>query len=144
MTRTTRFLLLTLLLAPLAAAAQSDDPQALPAWEQLTPAQRDELVAPLRERWDAKPAERARMLERARRWKAMTPEQRARARHGMARWEHMPPRQRAEARALFHAMRGMAPEQRKAFLAEWRQKTPEQRQAWLEAHPAPPRRPRAD
>ena len=29
--------------------------------------------------------------------------------------------------------------QRKAFLADWKTKTPEQRRAWLEVHPAPVR-----
>ena len=32
--------------------------------------------------------------------------------------------------------------ERKAFLAQWRQMTPEQRRNWLQAHPAPARRDR--
>ena len=83
---------------------------------------------------------RARMVERAQRWKAMPSDQRDHARHGMQRWEEMSPEERVEARALFHAMRGLQKPQRKAFLAEWRQKTPQQRAEWLKAHPAPERR----
>lgn len=137
MTRTARRLLLTLLLAPLGAFAQTEPAVPLAEWDKLSPAQRDMLVAPLRERWNANPGERARMLERARRWQAMPPELRERARHGMSRWEHMPPKQRDEARALFHFMRGQPEAERKAFLAQWRQMTPQQKRDWLSAHPAP-------
>lgn len=141
MNRTIRFTLLALTLWPAFAFAQSR-PAATqyPEWDQLTQTQRDALVAPLRERWNANPDERARMVERAKRWKAMPRDQRDRAGHGMQRWEHMSPEQRVEARALFQAMRGMGKEQRKAFMAEWRQKTPQQRAEWLKAHPAPERR----
>lgn len=108
------------------AQAQSTATQ-YPDWDKLTPAQRDALIAPLRERWNSNPDERVRMVERAQRWKAMPRDQRDRARHGVQRWEHMSPGKRTEARALFHAMRGMDAEQRKAFLADWRQKSPQQR-----------------
>ena len=54
----------------------------------------------------------------------------------------MTPEQRSEARALFHAMRGMDKDQRKAFMAQWRQKTPQQKTDWLKAHPAPEKRER--
>ena len=132
---------LTLALWPAFAFAQAQ-PTATqyPEWDQLTPTQRDALVAPLRERWNSNPDERSRMVERAQRWKTMPRDQRDRARHGMQRWEGMSPEQRGEARALFHAMRGMAKEQRKAFLADWRMKNPQQRADWLKAHPAPERR----
>ena len=140
MTRLILSAALALSLFPAAALAQQPAADApLPAWDQLTRAQRDLLVAPIRERWNAAPAERARMLQRAERWQSLTPEQRQRAHHGMARFEHMNAGQRSHARALFHAMRGMDGEQRKAFLADWKAKTPEQRRAWLEAHPAPAR-----
>lgn len=106
----------------------------LPAWDQLSDAQRQLLVAPLRERWDSRPADRARMLERAQRWQEMTPEQRKRARHGMHRWEKMDPEHRERMRALFSKMRGMDKEERKALRAQWREMTPEQRKAWVEAN----------
>ncbi len=136
-----RSLLLPAMLAPLLAMAQavSPAPAVLPEWDQLSPDQRDVLVAPLRERWNREPAERTRMLERAQRWQSMPAGQRERARHGMHRWEGMPPAQRAQARALFHAMRGMDEVQRKALLAQWRQMTPQQRIEWTSAHPAPQR-----
>ena len=41
---------------------------------------------------------------------------------------------------LARVERGMDKEQRKAFLADWRQKTPQQRAEWLQANPAPERR----
>jgi hypothetical protein len=107
----------------------------LPAWDQLTPAQRELLVAPMRERWDANPAERARMLGHAQRWRTMTPEQRTRARRGLRHWEHMDPERRTEMRALFGKMRTMTPAQRKQLRAQWHAMTPEQRRAWVEANP---------
>lgn len=141
MNRTIRLAVLALALMPAFASAQAREAAAgLPEWDKLTPAQRDALVTPLRERWNANPDERARMIERAQRWKTMPRDQRDRAGHGMKRWEHMSPEQRVEARALFQAMRGLEKEQRKAFLAEWRQKTPQQRADWLKAHPAPTQR----
>ena len=108
---------------------------AMPAWEQLSPAQRELLVAPIRERWNANPDERARMYEHAQGWQSMTPEQRARARHGMHRWERMDPERREQMRALFEKMRAMSPEQRKALRDQWRAMSPEQRRAWVQANP---------
>ena len=140
MNTTIRLATLALLLSPALAFAQAQPAATLPDWDKLSPAQRDALIAPLRERWNSNPGERARMLERAQRWKAMPEEKRDRARHGMQRWEHMSPEKRDEARALFHAMRGMETERRKAVLAAWRQMTPQQRADWLQAHPLPPRR----
>ena len=55
---------------PVAPTAPTATP--LPAWEQLTPAQRETLLAPIRDRWNTQPDERARMLERAQRWQQMT------------------------------------------------------------------------
>jgi hypothetical protein len=110
----------------------------LPAWEQLGAADREALVAPLRDRWNANPEQRARMMQHARRWQSLTPEQRRHARHGMKRWAHMGPEKRARVRALFGEMRNMTPEQRKALRARWKAMTPEERAAWVEAHPAAP------
>ena len=88
-------------------AGQDGKDAPLPAWEQLSAEQRDLLVAPLRERWNANPAERARMYHHAERWHEMTPEQRKHARRGMRHWEHMSPERRAEMKALFQAMKAM-------------------------------------
>lgn len=140
MTRKTRLYLLAVLLWPAFALAQSQ-PAATPypEWSALTEAQRDALVAPVRERWNAHPGERARMIERAQRWQQMSPEQRNRAHHGMQRWEHMSPDKRSEAQALFHATRQLDAEARRDFYAKWRQMSAQQRQDWLKAHPAPSR-----
>ena len=106
----------------------------LPAWEQLSAADREALIAPLRDRWNANPDQRARLMHHARRWQSLTPEQRRHARHGMKRWAHMDPGKRARVRALFGEMRNMTPEQRKALRARWKAMTPEERDAWVEAH----------
>ncbi|TYT23144.1 DUF3106 domain-containing protein [Luteimonas viscosa] len=137
MSSRTLLLVLVLATAPLAAFAQSSAPAApLPSWEQLTPAQRELLLAPVRERWnDSPPGKRQHMLEHAQRWQAMTPEQRRHARHGMKRWRDMPPEKREQARALFEHTRGLPEAERKAMIARWKAMTPEQRKAWVEAHP---------
>lgn len=125
-----------------AQAFASDPPHAtLPAWEDLSPAQRDQLIAPVRERWNAEPAQRARMLQHAKRWRQMTPDQRQHARHGLKRWEHLNPQQRAQMRALFERSRGLPQQQRDELKKRWRQMTPEQRRAWVQAHPPKARQP---
>ena len=136
-----RIALLAVLATFSAAPAFASDPPAatLPAWEQLSAAQREQLIAPVRERWDAEPAQRARMLRHAQRWQQMTPEQRREARHGMRRWEHLNPEQRVQTRALFERMRGLPPGQRSALKQQWKQMTPEQRRAWVQANPPKPR-----
>lgn len=144
-------LLLLLLLPALSANAQQPT-ATLPAWDQLSDAQRTELVAPLRDRWDRMPGERARMLERARRWQAMPPGERMQAERGLHRWERMDPARRAQMQALFEKTRDMPPEQRRAtfvlfrallpldaaqrqaLLQQWRAMTPAQREEWLESH----------
>jgi hypothetical protein len=128
-------LLLALAAGNALAGDQAKPAQPMPAWEQLTPAQRELLVAPIRERWNANPDERARMYEHAQGWQSMTPQQRARARHGMHRWEQMDPERREQMRALFEKMRAMTPEQRKALREQWHAMTAEQRRVWVQANP---------
>ena len=146
MHRILTLVLLALALLPAAAFAQQVAPAAaLPAWEQLSDAQREQLIAPIRDRWNSAPAsDRSRMLERAKRWQAMPPEARQRARHGFKRFEGMKPEQREQARALFHAMRGMDAAQRKGFLEKWKAMSAEQRRAWVDSHPAPRHPPHPD
>ena len=120
---------------PTAPEAQAQAPAALPDWEHLTPAQREVLLAPLRERWNANPSERARLMAHAQRWRSMPPEERKRAHRGMHRWERMDPEHRREMRALFARMRQLSPEARKALRGQWRAMTPQQRRAWVDAHP---------
>lgn len=140
---TRRFAILLLaasaLTAPILALAQDAKPDTLPAWDQLTPAQRELLIAPVRDRWNREPERRPQLLEFAKRWQSMPPPQRDRARHGMQRWEAMTPEQRDQARALFHAMRGMDKDARRAFMDKWRQMTPQQQADWVRTHPAPAR-----
>lgn len=135
-----RALALWALLAASAPVLAADPAAPLPAWEQLSATQREQLIAPVRERWNAEPAQRARMLNHAQRWQQMTPEQRQRAHRGMKRWEHMNPEQRGQTRALFSKMRTLEPEQRLELKAKWRAMTPEQRKAWVQANPPPPSR----
>ena len=123
------------LVAAQSAFAATPENTTLPAWEQLSPAQRDLLIAPIRERWNRSPDERARFYERAQRWQQLTPELRDRARHGLHRWEHMAPEKREAVHALFQRMRTMTPEQRKALREQWNAMTPEQRRAWIQSNP---------
>lgn len=125
------------LLGCLAAAPALSAPPQLPEWDQLSDDQRELLIAPTRERWNADPSRREELLERARHWQQLRPEQRRHAHHGMKRWEHMSPDQRTHARALYRAMRSLDPDAREAFKARWRAMTPEQKNAWLQANPAP-------
>jgi hypothetical protein len=132
----TRLIVLCLALAPLAAFAQSTASDALPAWDQLTPQQRDLLLAPVRERWNnSPPAKRQHMLDHAQRWQAMTPEQRKHARHGMKRWRDMPPEKREQARALFEHLQTLPEAERKAMVQRWKAMGPDERKAWVDAHP---------
>lgn len=135
-------LALVLMFAPAFAMAQVKPVPAtpLPEWDQLTSAQRDELIAPLRDRWNRSPEDRARLFERAHRWQTMPRDTRERAHHGMQRWEKMSPEQRRHAQALFHALRKLDKAERTAFLAKWHAMTPQQRNDWVVAHPAPERR----
>ena len=126
-----------LALAAGSARAAPPAPATLPAWDQLSPAQRDLVIAPLRDRWNADPQARTRLFQHAQRWQQLTPEQRARMRHGMGKWEHMDPQQREAMRALFHKMRDLTPEQRTALREQWRKMTPQQRREWVEANRSP-------
>jgi len=128
-------LLLSLLLGG-AASAQS----APSAWDQLTPAQREQLIGPVRDRFNGVSVEeRVRMLEHARRWQSMTPAERAEARDGMHSWKRLPPEQREEARALYSKLRTLPEAEREALRERWKQMTPEQRRRWAAENPAPPR-----
>lgn len=128
------FLLLPLLLV--CASAVAADPQPLPEWDQLTPAQRETLIAPVRDRWNSSsPERRQRNYEHARGWQQMTPEQREQARRGMHRFENMSPGQRRDAQALFDKMRGMDKDQRQQLREQWNKMSTEQRRQWVEANP---------
>jgi predicted Fe-S protein YdhL (DUF1289 family) len=123
-------------LASAASPASTTDTE-LPAWDQLTPAQREQLIAPIRDRWNAEPGQRRRMLLHAQRWQTLTPEQRQRARHGVGRWQKMDPEHRERMRALFDHLRAMSEAERRAFMMKWRAMSAEQKREWLKAHPTP-------
>lgn len=116
---------------PPARPAREASGPPLPEWDQLTPAQRDAMIAVLRDRWNANPRGRGEMLRHAERWGQMTPEQRRGARHGRQRLEQMSPEDRARARAAYARMRAMSPEERRALREKLRAMTPEERAAWL-------------
>lgn len=102
-----------------------------PQWEQLTPAQREMVIAVLRDRWNENPRERARMLKHAERWKTMTAEQRRQARQGMHRWAEMKPEERQRMRALYDESNRMSPQERESLRQKLQSMTPEQRREWL-------------
>lgn len=123
----------TCVLAVAARPLHAQSAPALPDWDRLAPAQRELLVAPVRERWNASPDNRIRMLDHAQRWHAMTPQQRAQARSGHDRFQTMTPEQREQAHAAFEHFRGMAPQEKRALRHKLRSMTPEQRNAWLKS-----------
>ena len=108
-----------------------------PEWERLSPAQREAIIAVVRERWNNNPPERARMLEHAERWQRMTPEQRRNAEDGKRRWEQMTPEQRKEARAAFEHGRDLPPAERAELRGKLKAMTPEERREWLRTHRKP-------
>ena len=120
---------LALLIAALPVHAQFEG--SLPDWDRLSPAQRETLVSPLRERWNASPEKRAKMLHHAEHWGAMSPQQRAQARNGVDRFQNMTPDQREQARTAYERFRGMAPQDKRALRQRLRAMMPEQRAAWL-------------
>ncbi len=132
----TRLSVLSLPLLLAFAAPAFSQQQTLPEWDQLTPAQRETLIAPLRDRWNASPERRQRMYDHAHGWQQMTPAQRLQARRGMHRFQNMSPQQQREARALFSKMRTMDKAQREQLREQWHRMTPEQRRQWLDANPA--------
>lgn len=135
--RTLCLMAVLLMLASGSAFAQSQPP---PAWDQLTQAQRDAVIAPVRDRWNSAPPEqRQRMLQHSQRWQTMTPEQREQARKGMRRFDGMSPEQRQQARALFGKMRGMTPEQRTELRTRWGAMNNDQRRQWVHENPPLPR-----
>lgn len=122
--------------ATAAPQAQSSASKPLPAWEQLTPEQRDLLIAPIRERWNTNPDNRARFYGNAQSWRQLNPQQRSSAHNGQRRWEQMEPEKREQMRALYHQMRNLSTEQRDALTRQWGEMSPEQRRAWVQEHPA--------
>lgn len=140
---TTLLLPLALAIALPAVAQTAAGTTQLPAWDQLTDAQREALVAPIRQRWNDNPDKREHMLAHAERWREMGPEQRERARHGAERWRQLDPEKREAMRALYARMQALPEAERQALRTQWEKMTPEQRRAWVKANPAPPEAPKS-
>lgn len=107
----------------------------VPAWNELSPAQREKL-ATMAEQWDTMPASRRvralEHLERKARWEAMTPEEREKIREGARNFRDLPPELREKMRISMATMRGLPEDERKRLFAIWRGMDPAQRRAWLE------------
>lgn len=132
-------LLVLLMLTVPAPPALAQTPQSLPAWEQLSPAQREQLIAPLRERWNSsQPQARARLWRNAQRWQQLDPQQRQRAQRGLQRLQQMSPQQRQQMRTLYQQMQRLPETERRALRERLRAMTPEQRRAWMQQN-APPK-----
>jgi hypothetical protein len=119
---------------PPAGGAPARNAPALPEWDKLTPAQREAIIAVVRERWNGNPGERRRVLQHAERWRQMTPEQRRNAQQGQRRWEQMSPEQRKRARADYAQTRDLPPEERAALREKLKAMSPEERREWLRTH----------
>lgn len=127
-------LLFACLLAAYGAAHAAEPPRELPSWERLSPAQREALSTPIRERWNqAAYEQRLRWLRQAERWQHLTPEERQLARQGMRRYRNADPETREKLRDIFQHMRTLPPEERQALREKWRALSPEQRRAWMQA-----------
>jgi len=136
-----RLLSVLLLAAVFPLCAQTPPAPTLPDWAELSHEQREQLTAPTRDRWNsATPEQRTRMLARAERWQQMEPGQRARISGTIDRWQHLPPMRHQELRALFHHLNTLPETERSEFMRRWLTMTPEQRQEWIQANPAPTRR----
>ena len=119
---------------PAAAPPSTQRAAQAPEWERLTPAQREAVLAVVRERWNADPGQRTRMLQHAERWQRMTPEQRQRAKAGQRRWEEMSPEQRKHARSKFEQRRNLPPGQRAPLREQLKAMPKEQRREWIRTH----------
>lgn len=118
----------------LSAPAQAAAPPELPAWDDLTPEQRETLTAALRERWDqAAYEQRLRWLRGAERWQKLTPEERRTVRQGMRAFRRADPQTREQLRDVFRNLRQASPEERERLREKWRSLSPAQRRAWMEA-----------
>ena len=107
----------------------------VPAWNDLSPAQREQL-APMAQHWDTMPASRRvralERLERKARWEAMTPEERERIREGARNFRDLPPELKEKMRTSMATMRALPEAERKQLFALWRGMDPATRRAWLE------------
>lgn len=86
--------------------------QAATRWEQLSPAQQQQLE-PVRQDWATLPGEKQDRLARgAERWLLLDPEQREHARARLERWQRLSPEERRQLRERRDHYRKLKPEQR--------------------------------
>lgn len=127
-------LIFVTLLATTGALRAASPPVELPSWEQLSPAQREVLSTPIRERWNqAAYEQRLRWLRQAERWQNLSPEERRLVLQGIRRYRNADPETRARLRDIFEHMSTLPPSERKALREKWRALSPEQRRAWMQA-----------
>jgi len=133
--RTARSLLLALLLGALGAAQAGPDP----AWETLTPAQK-QVLAPLQRDWSSlDPSRREKWIEVAARYPTMSEDKRRRLQERMATWARMTPAERASARLQYQEIRQLPPEERQARWQAYQALSEEERRA-LAQRARPPAR----
>ncbi|MGY0506001.1 DUF3106 domain-containing protein [Luteimonas sp. e5] len=143
-------LLITLLMTSAALPLRAQETP-VGNWNSLSAEQRELLIQPLRERWDAADAEkRQRMYRHAQRWREMPVEERARARRGHDRFgqltaeqqqqlrvlydktRDLPYEERRQALVLFHVMRKMPAAEREALRQRWGRMNAAERDAWMQ------------
>ena len=112
----------------------ADAPNELPAWDKLSPAQREALSTPIRERWNqAGYEQRLRWLRQAERWQHLSADERQRVRQGMRRFRDASPATREQLRGVFENLSKLPPEERRELREKFRSLSPAQRRAWMEA-----------
>lgn len=133
---------LALCLCPGAASARHGSPPhvpvpvpdgvRVPAWHELTDAQRSDL-ADFADRWDRLPASRrVAILERHARWQQASPETRHRIREGQRVFRRMSPEQREAMRRSMAVLRALPVEEQRELRRLWRAMTPSERGRWLD------------
>lgn len=104
----------------------------VPAWRELSAAQRADL-ADYAERWDRLPASRrVAILERHARWQQASPETRQKIREGQRVFRRMSPAQREAMRRSMAVVRSLPPEEQRQLRQLWRSMSPRERGQWLD------------
>lgn len=112
-----------------APALEAAGKESRPAWQQLTPAQKDAL-SPLKGEWASIDATRKQTwLELAARMPAMGPEERLRVQQRMSEWVALSPKERGQVRIQFQEARRLAPGGRQEHWEAYQALPAEQRRA---------------
>ncbi|MBC7946211.1 MAG: DUF3106 domain-containing protein [Burkholderiales bacterium] len=90
-----------------------------PAWEQLTPQQK-QVLAPLAAEWSSFPdVQRSKLLGIAQRFPGLSPDQKQRVQSRLAEWSKLTPAQRDLARQNFRNLKQLPPEKREEAKKKW-------------------------